>query len=775
MSVKKPSIPKIGFLIDNIISLGKYQTLIWEGVTEAARTFGVHLFTFCGGTLDQSPVSPFEKWRNAVYNLVNPRELDGLVVASSVGTFVSPDRFIAFLQQFSSHIPVVSIGRPIESIPHVVEDNFWAIKNLVTHLIRHHHKKRIAFIRGLVDIPHIEKRYLSYRETLIEHGLNPDPDLVYIGNLMPESGREAIAVLMDEKGAKFDAIIAANDNMALGAVRELQRRGFAIPKDIAVVGHDDIDETEISDPPLTTIRSPLKQMGACAIELVFNLLHNKNPEKNIVLPADVILRDSCGCTHLHVTSPSIETSGEKSGVSGIQTERNTIISSVASRVIGIPGFQHIRKSLESVLKAFLEDFTCRKIAQVPACLFEIINSYPESTDNYSHWHIVISALQIETQGFFRDPKTLSFATALWNSAFFLISSLAYRQHKKQVIDNEKQYETLRSINPTLTASLDIKKLTENLIRSLPGLHIQDMCLFLYKETLSKKRSSLRTPQTLVLTAGYYQGHTLPLGTNRTRISAPTLLNELFHFFHAYQNAPLNLLLEPLHVRSESFGFIVYNADPQRNLILETLTGQISSVIMNSVLYQDQLAAEKKLKKTLLELETANKKLEVLSVIDELTGLYNRRGLFTFAEQYRMQGIRNASHFLLFFIDLDGLKKINDRFGHKEGDRAIRNAADILRQSFRKSDVIARIGGDEFVIIAPATPIRFATSIQRKIEENLKIFNEEKKSDYRLDLSIGYAEFNPQKEQTTEALLAQADQHLYANKNRKKNHIQRRSK
>src|SRR5690606_30591217 len=90
-------------------------------------------------------------------------------------------------------------------------------------------------------------------------------------------------------------------------------------------------------------------------------------------------------------------------------------------------------------------------------------------------------------------------------------------------------------------------------------------------------------------------------------------------------------------------------------------------------------------------------LQSLTIVDDLTGLYNRRGFLTLAERHLKLAIRKKAGLFLLFADLDGLKQINDTFGHLEGDRALVSAAQILRQSFRSADIIARLGGDEFTV------------------------------------------------------------------------------
>ena len=152
-------------------------------------------------------------------------------------------------------------------------------------------------------------------------------------------------------------------------------------------------------------------------------------------------------------------------------------------------------------------------------------------------------------------------------------------------------------------------------------------------------------------------------------------------------------------------------------------------------------------------------LRDLALTDDLTGLHNRRGFFALAGQQIKIARRNHRWALLFFADLDGLKQINDRFGHPEGDRAIARAAQILRDTFRMSDIIARLGGDEFAILANEASEDSQKHIWARLKEHL-CAEGSRDPRYSLSLSIGVARFDPRGAVTLEELLEYADQAMY---------------
>ena len=176
--------------------------------------------------------------------------------------------------------------------------------------------------------------------------------------------------------------------------------------------------------------------------------------------------------------------------------------------------------------------------------------------------------------------------------------------------------------------------------------------------------------------------------------------------------------------------------------------------------------------------TERKKLEETlrnsSLKDDLTGLFNRRGLLKQAAPYFDFARRQKESLLLLFIDLDGMKRINDEFGHNEGDNALINTAAILNRSFRSSDIIARLGGDEFTVLVTDLNADKEEAITR-LNENLKAFNASQKRSHKLAFSIGVAKLEPERMTCFEELLEQADQAMYEQKRMKRRRASQRTR
>lgn len=164
--------------------------------------------------------------------------------------------------------------------------------------------------------------------------------------------------------------------------------------------------------------------------------------------------------------------------------------------------------------------------------------------------------------------------------------------------------------------------------------------------------------------------------------------------------------------------------------------------------------------------TARKKMEdelvTISITDELTGLLNRRGFVDIASKQLKIACRYTKDVVLFFLDMDGLKIINDTLGHGTGDIALKDVADILRKTFRETDIISRFGGDEFVVMMPETSQQTFTTVLKRLQENIKD-NKLKGRDFDLSVSVGIAFYDDELPCTIDELITRADDSMYKQK------------
>ncbi len=173
--------------------------------------------------------------------------------------------------------------------------------------------------------------------------------------------------------------------------------------------------------------------------------------------------------------------------------------------------------------------------------------------------------------------------------------------------------------------------------------------------------------------------------------------------------------------------------------------------------EQQLAAQAE------QLAEQARELEQLMLVDDLTGLFNRRGLQLVGEQALYRARRDGLAVVLLFLDLDGLKQINDRLGHSAGDQAIRALADVIREVTRESDIAARVGGDEFAMILFDHGGEAAANVVERIAKGAVSARERHSLAHELSVSVGICEIDPRTPGSIEDLLQQADRSMYDEK------------
>ncbi len=167
----------------------------------------------------------------------------------------------------------------------------------------------------------------------------------------------------------------------------------------------------------------------------------------------------------------------------------------------------------------------------------------------------------------------------------------------------------------------------------------------------------------------------------------------------------------------------------------------------------------------IERHRLQKNLQNLSLIDDLTGLYNRRGFLALAEQH-LRMIQRKGAALLIYLDLDDLKLINDTYGHLEGNRALIVTANVLRACFRQSDILARLGGDEFCVLMTDAGQDSDQQVRKRLQQRTDFINALTSWKFRLSLSVGIAEVPVVRQPSLDQLLRIADGHMYEEKRKK---------
>jgi DNA-binding LacI/PurR family transcriptional regulator len=287
-----------------------YQWSVLRGAIEEAARQSANLLCFAGGVLEAPGAGAAY---NGVFDLAGPDSVDALVVMSgAIGNRIGPESLQRYCDRYR-RLPMCSVAVPIGDASSVCINNDNGMRVAVEHLVRIHGKIRIAFVRGPVANDEAEGRFRVYKETLEGSAIPFSPALVHTGDFEYEGGRNAARTLLT--GGKLaadgpDAVVAANDTMALGLLDELSGSGIRVPDQLAVVGFDDIEESRFATPPLTTVRQPLFEQGRDAVQVVLDELRG-GPSKHLVREPVLVTRRSCGCVALDDASTTISEQAAK--------------------------------------------------------------------------------------------------------------------------------------------------------------------------------------------------------------------------------------------------------------------------------------------------------------------------------------------------------------------------------------------------------------------------------------------------------------------------------
>ncbi len=245
--------------------------------------------SFNGLSHEDYPVSR----RHRPFAYASPVSIDAALVVSAGNTLTSRD-IEGYFNRFEP-MPIASVAVHWDKYPKVAVDNETGVRAGVRHLILAHGKRRIACLRGPEVSSEADERFRAYRETLAEHDIEFDPNLIATGQYYKPHGNDAVRLWLDERKVAFDAIVAANDAMALGALEELQLRNIRVPEDIAVFGFDDIEYARYHRPPLTTVKQPVREHARRTFEIVMAQLAGERVPLRTTVNSQLVLRRSCGC------------------------------------------------------------------------------------------------------------------------------------------------------------------------------------------------------------------------------------------------------------------------------------------------------------------------------------------------------------------------------------------------------------------------------------------------------------------------------------------------
>lgn len=602
----------------------EFQNLLCQGIVSTGKKIGYNVAVF-------SPFGNYGKndryfeGDQAILQLPDYEQFAGVIVA--LDTMEEKSSRKTILDKIKKHCncPVVSIREVVEGANNLLVKNVTCMEGIIRHFIEKHGFKKLCFMSGPKDRWDATERLECFQNVMAEYGLPIGEHQIFYGDYWKNMGGEACDWFLEGE-EKPEAIICANDYMAVAVTSALIGRGYRIPEDICVSGYDGLSDTISFTPTITTMSVPFYEMGKRAVEIIEEKQENPKDVKNIYFNAEVHARESCGCL-------------EKGSEEGILNRRRQYEDGKVS---------HNRDLQFEFFSINLGE--CSSIEEMMPLLEQF-------------------AYNIE---------------GLWDYAVCLCEKLEEREYHRGYTDIMetkgaiKSWESLGSINYS----------------------------FPRKELLPKEMTD-DTPQ-------------------------------IWYF-------------APIHFQDECYGYEAFHFDKPE------VTGRLY--------FSWNVVIGNKIRDVLVEHKTHGliEQLEAMYNRDMLTGMYNRRGLESFGKEMFREGKEKKSPVFLAVIDLDGMKQINDNYGHAEGDFALRKIQSIIHTACEGENISARTGGDEFVVVAKGISEEEGKSWMKGIDKQLEIFNASGQKEYQIHASYGCTYRIPAKDDTMEQFIKESDEEMYRNK------------
>lgn len=591
-----------------------YQSEILNGIEDSAAGFSINVDTF----VSFSGIMGNKKHDTGEFNIFNLPDFskyDGAVLLTNTVAYKPViDKILDRIKK--AGIPTVSIDNDIAGFYYIGSDNHKAMRNIAEHFINHHRFNRFCYVSGPKDNPESKDRLNAFLSVMRENNITVPDDSIFHGDFRAPSGKAAVKFFLNSDNQPPQAIICANDVMAVSVMNALSDFGLRIPDDICVSGFDNTYNTHNYPIELTSVDRPLKLSGELACRTLFQHFTGIPQDRKISLDMQPKFTESCGCSN-----------------SGI------IRDIKAFKNLNYENFTRFQSTLD------FTDFFNRISCKLNECYS--LDEYIESLKCF------ISEL---------NPQELYICLCSdWNTAGAEVYPYAVSE----------------------TASYTVDGYTD----------------------------------TVTVPLAYKNGEFLELDDFPSVNILPDIDNE--------NKSGRVYFIVPLHFGERCLGYLVTRncSIPTNSAMFQTWCLNLSNSIENI--------------RKIICLEHAVKRLDKLYTLDTFSGILNRNGFVIETNKVYNTCVETGCSVMLLFIDLDGLKKINDTFGHDIGDIAIQDIANVIRSSCTDNEVYCRFGGDEFIIFGADYNEKKASALTAKINLNIEKINASRKNPFKLSASLGY--------------------------------------
>lgn len=615
----------------------EYRLQCVRALNKYAVQQGYRLFIFHSKTDFYLPLTPTDDGEMSIFQLIQYHMLDAMIVLPD--TIKRDSVLQSIIDSCRSHnVPVISIDKFLEGCVNFRFDYSNSFEMLCQHVVQKHHAKRLFMMAGVRDNTFSDERIHAFEKVMAENNITPDNYRIGYGDFWEKPTRETLEQwFIEEQCAIPDAIICANDTMAIVCSQFLQNHGYRIPEDCIVTGFDGISEANYHVPHITTCTQDYDTMGKEVIAAAIRLHQGLPVEPTRIIDFHILYSQSCGC--------------EKPAPLNI----NNAMQDIADQLKRANERQELTCQVQSAVTSMTS------LAELP----EIIQDK------------------------------------------FIFESMVF------------------ALNDDIFRAPDFGERHRN------GEPFSEQVNVMYHRYFWAPQDACITP-----------------------------LEQLIPDLSTMLRREDPVIFCPLHFLDLVMGYCAFQTDISHDSY-EKINSFMNAMNSSLGIFHSQVHT----KSINMQLKSANSELEKLYVHDHMTGLLNRRGFYRqFHQQLKESSGKNMS-IVIISADLDGLKHINDTFGHTEGDNAITTVGKALVSSAIQGEVCSRFGGDEFTVagvIADSDSCYF-DSFRFRFREYLHRYNSISHKPYQVESSIGFCIQPMDKNVDLDQMIKVADDRMYEDK------------
>lgn len=616
----------------------EYSSLFISSVSREAEKLGynVAVFNFVGKiSLSQA----YGEGEIGLLDTIPFEELDGIIILDDIFEITS------FLDELYSRIenrtscPVVHKAARKGGGYQLQLDHGMGIEKVMKHFFLDHGYTRIYHFSGPMDHPDGIARFESYKKFMEEYHLTYDDKYVFFGDFWTTYCNQAADYFLALEEELPQAIVCANDYMAMGLCDALIKRGINIPEDIAISGFDNIWKTSVHIPSITTVGFPIVDMAVNSVHIIDNALNGRSQEEIFKVEPALCCNNSCGC--------------------------------------------------------------------VPEDLLEALKKRSTLLQEYSY---------------------------LMDTTFVDMFVIILEHMKADTI-------------------MDIRKIFYNFVHDFKDSHRVSLCLYQNDKGVRSYEEPIEmVTDTIYVAASVDRTNPRePIYKEDYCIPAKDILDTC-----SYKDEPITCQFIDLHFEKHLFGYLTIS---YKNYATSTSFAALFAVNLAT-------AMEAMLNKNKINSLISN--LEELNIRDQLTGAYNRRGYELLSGDIYQNAVQNQKEMLFMVMDMDGLKYINDNYGHSVGDQAIVLLANALKKASRQNELVARVGGDEFYIIANDYSQDIFDDFIKRFTTIMDLLCRDNLLEFCITASYGYQILQPETEKQVKDYIQISDRLMYQKKKERKN-------